>query len=275
MNFDDKIVVVTGAGSGLGRCLALQLGKQGATIACVDYNADSMQKTGTLLDTQSTPCSLHQADVSNRGDVTRVVGEIAALHGGFDVLINNAGIMQSFTTVSKLDVAEIERITQVNYWGTVLFTKASLPILEARREALIVNISSLSALMPFPGQTAYSASKAAVRIFSEGLRLELKDKGVDVALIMPGAMRTEIAENSPFHSEQAKARFRQMSEGGGFGLSAEDAARKILRALHNKRYRLVLGAEAWLLDKCYRVAPVSTCRLLSWGMRLSPLTTTS
>jgi short-subunit dehydrogenase len=275
MKFADKIVVVTGAGSGLGRCLALQPGTQGATIACVDYNAESMQQTGGLLEAQGTPCSLHQSDVSSREDVTRVVGEIDRLHGGFDVLINNAGIMQSFTTVSNLGLDEIERITQVNYWGMILFVKTSLPILEARQEALIVNISSLSALLPFPGQTAYSASKAAVRIFSEGLRLELRDKGVAVALVMPGAMRTEIAENSPFHSEEAKARFRQMSEGGGFGLTAEDAARKILRALHSKRYRLILGAEAWFLDKCYRVAPVSTCKLLNWGMRLSPLTRAS
>lgn len=275
MNFAQKIVVITGAGGGLGRCLALQLGKQGATIACVDYNAESMQNTGALLEAQSTPFSLHRADVSNRADVEKVIGEIRALRDGFDVLINNAGIMQSFTTVSSLELDEIERITQVNYWGTVLFTKASLPILEARREALIVNISSLSALVPFPGQTAYSASKAAVRIFSEGIRQELRGKGVGVALIMPGAMRTEIAENSPFHSDEAKARFREMAEGRGFGLTPDSAARKILRALAHRRYRLVLGAEAWLLDKTYRIAPVSTARLLSWAMKMSPLTASS
>jgi NADP-dependent 3-hydroxy acid dehydrogenase YdfG len=275
MDFADKTVVVTGAGSGLGRCLALQLGELGAKIACVDYNADSMKETGALLERQGTPFSLHRADVSIRADVERAVDEINNLHDGFDALINNAGIMQSFTTISNLQIEEIERITQVNYWGMVLFVKASLPILEARQEGLIVNISSLSALLPFPGQTAYSASKAAVRIFSEGLRLELADKAVAVALIMPGAIRTEIAENSPFHSEESKARFRQMSEGRGFGLSADDAARKILRAVRSRRYRLVLGTEAWLLDKCYRVAPISTCRFLSWAMQLSPLTKTS
>lgn len=275
MDFADKTVIVTGAGSGLGRCLALQLGKLGATIACVDYNTDSNTETGELLEAQSTPFSLHQADVSSRADVERTVEEINARHDGFDVLINNAGIMQSFTTISKLEIEEIERITQVNYWGMVLFVKASLPILEARHEGLIVNISSLSALLPFPGQTAYSASKAAVRIFSEGLRLELADKGVAVALIMPGAMRTEITENSPFHSEETKAKFRKMSEGRGFGLAADLAAQKILRAIQNKRYRLVLGTEAWILDKLYRIAPITTCKLLSWAMKLSPLTKTS
>jgi short-subunit dehydrogenase len=272
MNFSEKVVVVTGAGSGLGRCLALEFGRQGATIACVDYKAASMRETGALLDAQSTPHSLHQADVAFGEDVSRIIAEIDTQHDGFDVLINNAGIMQSFTGISKIGIDEIERIMQVNYWGMVLLVKQSLPILEARDEGLIVNISSLSALLPFPGQTAYSASKAAIRIFSEGLHHELKGKGVNVALVMPGAMRTELAENSPFHSEQAKARLRGMSEGRGFGLSPDRAAQKILRALHKKRYRLVLGVDAWVLDKCYRIAPVSTCRFLSWAMSLSPMT---
>ena len=272
MNFSEKVVVVTGAGSGLGRCLALEFGRQGATIACVDYKVASMRETGALLEAQSTPHSLHQADVAFGEDVSRIIAEIDTQHDGFDVLINNAGIMQSFTGISKIGIDEIERIMQVNYWGMVLLVKQSLPILEARDEGLIVNISSLSALLPFPGQTAYSASKAAIRIFSEGLHQELKGKGVNVALVMPGAMRTEIAENSPFHSEQAKARLRGMSEGRGFGLSPDRAAQKILSALHKKRYRLVLGVDAWVLDKCYRIAPVSTCRFLSWAMSLSPMT---
>ncbi len=275
MNFSGKIVVVTGAGSGLGRCLALQLGELGATIACVDHNAGSMKETGALLEAQSTPYSLHQADIAVGEDVERVIGEITVLRDGFDVLINNAGIMQSFTSISNLAIDEIERIMQVNYWGMVMLVKQSLPILQTRSEALIVNIASLSALLPFPGQTAYSASKAAVRIFSEGLREEMRGKGVDVALVMPGAMRTELAENSPFHSEESRARLRKMSEGRGFGLSPDRAARKILKALDRKRYRLVLGTESWILDKCYRIAPVSTCRILSWGMKLSPITATS
>lgn len=183
--------------------------------------------------------------------------------------------MQTFAAISNLTIEEIERVTQVNYCGLVLLVKASLPILEARAEALIVDISSLSGLVPFPGKTAYSASKAAVRMLCEGLRLELKKKRVDVALIMPGTMRTPISENSPVHSDESKAGFRRLSEGRGFGLSPERAAEKILCALDRRRYRLVRGVDAWILDKVYRVALVWTGRFLHWATQFRSLSATS
>ena len=269
--FGGRTIVVNGAGSGLGRCLARQLGERGATIACVDYNETFLKETIALLESQATPCTAHVADVSDAEAVAQVVAEIDATHDGFDGLVNNAGIMQAFTAISDLAVEDIERITQVNYWGMVMLVKASLPILRSRPRAHIVNISSLSALVPFPGQTAYSASKAAMRIFSEGLETELRGTGVSVVLAMPGAMRTALADNSPFHSEEAKARLREITERTRLGLKPERVAARIIEAMERGNPRLVMGGDAWVLDKCYRIAPVTTNRLLRWALQRSPV----
>lgn len=270
MKFEGKTILVTGAGSGLGECLALQLGRKGATIACVDRNEALLGKVVQRLEKQSTRCSAHLADISDAEAVAKLVTAVDRRHGGFDGLINNAGIMQSFTPVSALAIEDIERVTRVNYWGMVMLVKASLPILERRPAALIVNISSLGALVPYPGQTAYGASKAAVRSFSEGLRMETEGSGIEVALVMPGAIRTGIVENSPFYSEEQKARLRGRMEGRGFAQDPDRAAHKILAAIEKGRHRILLGSDAWLLDKLYRVAPVTTSRLLRWGSRFIP-----
>ena len=270
MRFAGRTLIVTGAGSGLGECLALQLGQRGATIACVDRNEALLRKVIERLEKQSTRCSGHLADISDADAVEKLISEIDDLYAGFDGLINNAGIMQSFTPISDLAIPDIEQITRVNYWGMVMLVKASLPILERRPEALIVNISSLSALVPFPGQTAYGASKAAVRSFSEGLRMETEGSSIEVVLVMPGAIRTGILDNSPFYSEQQKAELRSLSEGRSFGLEPERAADKVLSAIEKGRHRVVLGGDAWLLDKLYRVAPIATSRLLRWAARFLP-----
>jgi short-subunit dehydrogenase len=149
----------------------------------------------------------------------------------------------------------------------IMLVKACLPILEQRERALILNISSLGSLVPFPGQTAYSASKAAVRIFSEGLSAELRGSSVDVAVVMPGAMKTGIVQNSPFLADQAKAKLQAFSKVPGIALTADRAARKILSATRKGRRRIVLGGDAWILEKCYRVAPVTTTRLLHLATR--------
>lgn len=272
MRFSKKTIIVTGAGSGLGQCLSEQLGLRGATIACVDRDETRLQSTIDLLEKQSTPCSGHLADISDGEAIAKLVSDVDRLHGGFDGLINNAGIMQSFTAISDLVIEDIERITQVNYWGMVMLVKESLPILEQRPEACIVNISSMSALMPFPGQTAYGASKAAVRMFSEGLWMETQGSGISVALVMPGAIKTGIVDNSPFLSEQQKAELQGLSDGPAIALAPDRAARKILSALEKGKHRIILGSDAWLLDKLYRAAPISTTRLLRWARRFIPMT---
>jgi short-subunit dehydrogenase len=270
MKFAGRTIIVTGAGSGLGECLALQLGRKGATVACVDRNEALLARVIERLEKESTRCSAHLADIADAEAVAKLVAAVDRGHGGFDGLINNAGIMQSFTAVSDLAIEDIERITRVNYWGMVMLVKASLPILERRPASLIVNISSLGALVPYPGQTAYGASKAAVRIFTEGLRMETEGSGIEVAVVMPGAIRTGIVENSPFYSEQQKARMRERFEGRGFAQDPERAARRILTAVEKGRHRILVGPDAWLLDKLYRVAPIATSRLLRWGSRFIP-----
>lgn len=115
-----------------------------------------------------------------------------------------------------------------------------------------------------------------MRIFSEGLRHELRDAGINVVVVMPGAMRTGIVENSPYHSEESKARLRSLSEEGrGFGLSPEGAAQKILAGIDRGKHRIVLGTDAWILDKLYRIAPATTLRVLHWALQRFATTATS
>ena len=129
-------------------------------------------------------------DITDRGAVQRLPGEVVDVHGAVDGLINNAGIIQPFVPVAELDDATIERVLDVNLIGTLHMVRAFLPDLLSRPEAHLANVSSMGGFFPFPGQTMYGASKAAVRLLTEGLYAELLDTNVQVSVIFPGAVKT-------------------------------------------------------------------------------------
>lgn len=251
MQVTSKIIVVTGAGSGMGRELSLQLLKKGANVAGVDIHQNALAETQQLAGVGEDRFKGYVLDIADKAKVDLFPAEVVKHFGAVDGLINNAGIIQPFKPVAELSFEEIHRVMNVNFYGTVYLTKAFLPLFFQRPEAHIVNISSMGGFIPFPGQTIYGASKAAVKLFTEGLYAELKDTSVHVTVIHPGAIATNITENSGLGKPKADASAAQSS----MALPAPKAAEIIIRAMEKNRFRATVGRDASMLDKLYRLNP--------------------
>jgi short-subunit dehydrogenase len=244
MNIKDKVVAITGAGNGIGRELSIQCVEAGAKVALLDLSMEALEQTADLAGRSKV--SLHAVNITDLNRVKELPGEIISKLGQIDVLINCAGIIQPFVPVMKLSYEEIDRVMKVNFSGTVYMCKEFLPFLLERPEAHIVNVSSMGGFIPFPGQTVYSASKGAVKMFTEGLYAEFKDTKVGVSIIHPGAIRTNIMKNSGLEQKDVE---------GSQTLPAPEAARQILRAIERKDFRAMVGKDARFLDVFYRLNP--------------------
>lgn len=262
MKVDKKIVVVTGAGSGIGRELALGLLRRGARVAGVDISTEGLAETATLANTSANSLATFQTDISDRGSVATLVQEVLRHFQVVDGLINCAGIIQPFVTLNDLDYDKVERVFDVNFRGTLYTTKAFLPLFLQRPEAHIVNVSSTGGFLPVPGQTAYGASKAAVKLLTEGLSGELSDTRVRVSLAYPGGTHTNIAQNSGvdvtklLSNPKVKAR-----------CTALEAATAILDGMERNQTRILVGNEAKFLDAIYRLHPVRASAFIAKQMK--------
>ncbi|HBY87119.1 MAG TPA: short-chain dehydrogenase [Colwellia sp.] len=270
MNLTDKVIVVTGAGSGIGRELALQLVAQGAIVAGADYNEQALAETEQLIGQQNSgnksSFSCHTVDISNNEQVQTTARTVVEQHGQVDCIINNAGIIQPFSHVENLAVEHMERIFNVNWWGVVYMTHAFLPALKQSAEARIVNISSMGGYMPFPGQVIYGASKAAVKLMTEGLMVELADTNVGVSVVYPGAVQTNITNNAPDMTDKAKQAATEQ-EDKKVGVTAQAAAQAIIKGIEKDKPRILVGSDCKFIDKLYRLMPVKTAHLMSWLMK--------
>lgn len=250
MRVDGKVVVVTGAGSGMGRELTLLLLARGARVAAVDIDEATLGETVELAG-EGASLVPFVADVADRTGVAALPQAVVARFGVVDGLINNAGIIQPMVKVIDLDVATIDRVLAVNLDGVIAMTKAFLPYLLERPEAHIVNVSSMGGFLPVPGQTVYGASKAAVKLFTEGLHSELRDGPVRVTVVFPGAVETNIAVNSGLGDPRAAAGDGEVPA----MLAADAAARTIVDGMERDRYRVLVGRDARLMDALYRLDP--------------------
>lgn len=270
MNLIDKVIVVTGAGSGIGRELALQLVEKGAIVAGADYNEQALMETEQLIcqknSDHNSRFSCHAVDISNHEQVQSTANNVVELHGQVDCIINNAGIIQPFSHVENLAIDHMQRIFNVNWWGVVHMTRAFLPALKESSEARIVNISSMGGFMPFPGQVIYGASKAAVKLMTEGLMVELADTQVGVSIVYPGAVQTNITNNAPDMSDKAK-QAAAAQEDKKVGVTAEAAAKVIIKGIVKNKSRILVGSDCKFIDKLYRLMPVKTAHLMSWLMK--------
>lgn len=250
MEVSNRIFVVTGAGSGIGRELTLQLLKRQAKVAGIDLKLESLSETQRISGVGDDRFKAFQLDITDRINVDNLPNEVIKHFGTVDGLINNAGIIQHFIKVSDLGFDEINRVMTVNFYGNVNMTKAFLPIFLQRPEAHIANVSSMGGFLPVPGQTIYGAAKAAVKLFTEGLYSELKNTNVHITVIFPGAIATNITQNSGIEMPKA---------GGGESkfkaLPAEKAAEIIINGIENNKFRVLVGSDASFLDKLYRLAP--------------------
>jgi short-subunit dehydrogenase len=264
MKVQGKTIVVTGAGSGIGRELALLLLKKGANVAAVDMNAAALNETQSLAAEHASQYSAHVVDIVDSSAVSKLPGAVIQAHGAVDGIINNAGIIQRFVRINDLDVKEIEKIFNVNYWGMVNVTKAFLPHLLKRPEAHIVNVSSMGGYLPVPGQTAYGASKAAVKLFSEGLHSELLETHVHVTVVFPGATATNIAANSGVTADggmdaKDQPKFKMTA--------ASESARIIVDGIEKNKYHIFAGSDAKMMDFLTRLMPERAARIIYTNMR--------
>ena len=250
MKLRDKVLVVSGAGNGIGRELALELSRRGAHVAGVDIAEPALRQTDALVSAAQGRFSAHVLDLTQWTAVEALPEPIVTRVGAVDGIINCAGIIQPFVTLQDLDDAVAERVFDVNWRGTLYMTKAFLPVLLSRPEAHIVNVSSMGAFLPVPGQTIYGAAKAAVKLLSEGMQGELAGSPVRVTVVFPGAIGTNIVANSGVDLRANAEKHRK------FTCPPDRAARVILDAVEQNRARVMVGADARVLDVLARLAPV-------------------
>jgi len=252
MKVNNKVIVVTGAGSGIGRELSLQLLKKNANVAGVDIHENALAETQQIAGVGDDRFKGFVLDISAKTKADALPNEVITHFGQVDGIINNAGIIQKFIHVNDLAIEDINRVMNVNFFGTLYLTKAFLPHFLQRPESHIVNISSMGGFIPFPGQTIYGAAKAAVKLLTEGLYTELKDTNVRVTVIHPGAIATNITENSGLGKPKVDADSVKQSK---MALPASKAAEIIIKAVENNKYRATIGKDAAMLDILYRLNP--------------------
>lgn len=253
MQINDKVFVVTGGGNGIGREVVLALLSRGAHVAAVDLSRDGLDETARLATTASPDrLTTHVVDITDRAAVDELPEKVRTAHGRVDGLVNVAGIIQPFVRFVDLDVARMEKVLAVNLWGVINTCKAFLPHLVTCREACIVNVSSMGAFVPVPGQTIYGASKAAVMLLTEGLYAELHDSTVAVTVVFPGAVATDIAQNS---GVSVPGRDAASGDTTGSTTSPADAARQVVEGIEKGSFRVVIGRDARMLDRLSRLAP--------------------
>ncbi|QDQ97251.1 SDR family NAD(P)-dependent oxidoreductase [Tomitella fengzijianii] len=259
-----KVAVVTGAGSGIGRALALQLAKGGARLALSDM--DTLGLTETVRQAEQLGADVHSSplDVTQRESVIDYAAAVNAHFGTVNLVFNNAGI--AFTgEVEISEFKDIERVMDVDFWGVVNGTKAFLPYLIESGDGHIINTSSLFGLLAVPGQSAYNAAKFAVRGFTESLRQEMLAAGrpVRVTCVHPGGIKTAIARNSTTAEGYQQRDFSQFFDRYLAHTSPEAAARRILKGVDADRGRVLIGLDARALDLFVRLTGSGYQRVVS------------
>ncbi|WP_440712493.1 SDR family NAD(P)-dependent oxidoreductase [Gordonia sp. FQ] len=253
----DGVFVVTGAGNGIGRCVAVELLARGARVAAADLDAGALAR---LVDDARTGdrLSTHTLDVADREACAALPAQVLAAHGRVDGLFNIAGIAQGFETACGIDEARIRTIVDVNFYGTVELTRAFLPVLDGRPDRGVIMVtSSLAAMVPVPGAAVYGASKAAVAQFGYGLAQDLRNarSSVTVTTALPGTVWTGLV------AESARTLGTPEVLARNFAMAAPKAAHRMIEATFRGRRRVVIGADARVYDMLGRVSPAAAERV--------------
>lgn len=264
MKVQNKVIVVTGGGSGIGRALVLRLLAMGARVAAVDLNENTLNETVSLAGAHQDKLSIHVMNITDRAAVAALPSQVIAQHGAVDGLINNAGIIQPFVRVKDLGFDAIERVLQVNLYGVIYMVKAFLPHLIERPAAHIVNISSMGGFFPVPGQTLYGASKAAVKLLTEGLYAELIGTSVSVTVVFPGAVATNITKNSGM---EMKAPSGDAAAQSMKTTTPEAAAEMIINGMERDAFQVFVGNDSKMMNILYRLNPKYATRMIQERMK--------
>jgi short-subunit dehydrogenase len=259
-----KVVVITGAASGIGQALARAMAARGAVLALVDVDEAGLEAICAELSATGSTVSWHKVDVSDRGAMEQLPQAIVDIHGCVEVLINNAGVSVG-AMFDDHSIDDAEWLLDINLMGVIYGCKFFLPFLKQAPEAHIVNVSSMFGFFSMPGQAIYSASKAGVRGFSEALWTELAKTSVRVTTVHPGAIRSNVIRSSRMLDEDLKVKAAELQE--KYGMPAEKAAKKIVRAVERNKLRVVVGVDAHIGEFLKRLIPVSFQRLLGFFFR--------
>ncbi len=259
-DFKNKVAAITGAASGMGRTLALELARRGCHLALSDVNEQGLAETAAMAAKLGVKVTTAKVNVASRDEMMAWADQAAADHGKVNLVFNNAGVaLGAFLETVKPE--DFQWIMGINFWGVVWGTQAFLPHLKRAGEGHIVNTSSLFGLLSLPTQGTYNSSKFAVRGFTEALRqeLDLEQCGVSATCVHPGGIRTNIARDAKMDNsisaktgaspEKAKAKFDKLLN----TTTAESAALQILRAVEGNQRRVLVGIDAKFLDKVVRL----------------------
>jgi short-subunit dehydrogenase len=272
-DFSGRVAAITGAGSGMGRTLAVQLAQRGCHLALSDVDRQGLDQTAELARAHGVAVTADIVDVADRAAMEAWAASSAAAHGKLNLIFNNAGVALS-STMEGVDYADFEWIMGINFWGVVYGTKAFLPYLKAAGEGHIVNTSSLFGLCAQPGMGGYNASKFAVRGFTEALRqeLDMARNGVSATSVHPGGIKTNIARAGRVSRNIEGLLVKDSSKSGAhfeklFITTADSAAATILRAVERNARRVLVGPDAKATDLLVRIFPSFYQVVLSWLAR--------
>lgn len=268
-SFSNKVAVITGAGSGIGRALAQTLSAEGALLALSDVNLKGLQDTQASLKGNGKVL-ITQLDVSDRHAFEEYSQVIIDEFGHADLLFNNAGVALS-QTVENCSYDDFEWMMNINFWGVVYGTKSFLPHLLCRPEAAIINISSIFGIIALPTQSQYNAAKFAVRGFTESLRQEVKDSNLYVSCVHPGGIKTNIVANGRMHTSMVgdQTHAEQIEEFNKMARTTPmKAAETILTGIRKNKRRILIGHDAKLIDRLQRLFPEKYTSILSSLLKL-------
>jgi len=263
MKLRGRVAVVSGAASGIGRGIALALARRGCDLALVDIDGAGLAATAAQAETLGVRTSRHVVDVADRVAVAALPAALRAAHGRVDVLVNNAGVALG-GTFEQVSEADFDWLMAINFDAVVRMTRAFLPLLRASDDARIVNVSSVYGIVSPPGQSAYSASKFAVRGFSNALRHELEGTRIGVTVAHPGGVATAIARSAraPAGVPAEEIALRRAASEKMLRMPPERAGEIIVRAVERRRARVLVGGDAVVVALIERLAPVRYWRLL-------------
>jgi NAD(P)-dependent dehydrogenase (short-subunit alcohol dehydrogenase family) len=268
-NFADRVAVITGAGSGIGRALAIELAARGAKLAVSDIDEVAVADTAAHCEKLGAQARSYRLDVADRAAVTAHAEAVAGEFGRVNLVVNNAGVAV-MATVEELSYEDFDWIVGINFWGVVHGTKAFLPHLIASGDGHLVNVSSVFGLVGVPTQSAYNATKFAVRGFTEALRQEMliERRPVGVSCVHPGGIRTNIARDARSAdgstADQRATDFARIAR-----TTPEQAAKTILRGVEHNRSRILIGPDAYVFDAVPRLLGPSYQRVAALGARVA------